>query len=149
MNQINPEIDDYLNRYAETLSAFDSTAAAQLWSTPGTIIDDRFAGVVDDRETMAHSLEQSYPLYRALGLASVSHECLGVDHLTEKISLVRVRWIFHDANGSQLTDSNAYYILRRDNDGLHACVCIQIDDAEKLKSLAAERGIDLAEFIAE
>lgn len=108
MNQIDAEIDDYLTRYAATLSAFDSTAAAQLWATPpGMIIDDRFAGVVDDRETMAHSLEQSYPLYRELGLASVSHECLNVERLTAAISLVKVRWIFYGANGDQLTDSNA------------------------------------------
>ncbi|ATD70356.1 hypothetical protein NWF34_13705 [Gordonia sp. GONU] len=149
MNQIDPEIDDYLTRYAATLSAFDSTAAAQLWAIPGMIIDDRFAGVVDDRETMAHSLEQSYPLYRELGLASVSHECLNVEHLTTAISLVKVRWIFYGANGDQLTDSNAYYIVRRDDDGLHACVCIQLDDAEKLRALAAEHDIDIAEYTRE
>jgi hypothetical protein len=87
---------------------------------------------------MARGLEQSYPVYRRLGLASVGHECLKVDELTDAIKLVQVRWLFYDANGSQLTDSNAYYIVRRDDDGLHACVCIQTDDAE--------RGIDLSEL---
>ncbi|MFC7344854.1 hypothetical protein [Saccharopolyspora griseoalba] len=140
------EIDDYLARYAETLTTFDSEAAAALWATPGMIIDDRFAGVLDDRESMARGLEQSYPLYRELGLASVSFERLDVQDLTDAIKLVQVRWIFHDADGGQLTDSTAFYIVRRDDDGLHACVCVQTDDAEKLQALAAERGIDLAEF---
>ncbi|MEU4363502.1 hypothetical protein [Promicromonospora sp. NPDC023987] len=146
MSQTDPEIDYYLTRYAATLTAFDSKAAADLWTTPGMILDDRFAGVVEDRATMAQGLEQSYPLYRELGLASVSHECLKVEDLTDAIKLVQVRWLFLDADGNQLTDSNAYYIVRRDVDGLHACVCIQTDDAEKLQTLATERGIDLSQF---
>lgn len=142
----NSEIDEYLTRYAATLTAFDSKAAAELWATPAMIIDDRFAGVLDDRESMAQGLEQSYPLYRELGLASVRHECLNIQDLTDAIKLLHVRWLFHDADGNQLTDSTAYYMVRRDDDGLHACVCVQIDDAEKLQTLAAERGIDLAKF---
>ncbi|GAC66662.1 hypothetical protein [Gordonia soli] len=98
---------------------------------------------------MAHGLEQSYPLYRALGLASVDHESQFVEHLTEAISLVKVRWIFRDKHGDQLTESNAYYVVRRDEDGLHACVCIQVDNAEKLQALAAKRDIDLGEFTGE
>lgn len=146
MNQSDPEIDAYLTRYAATLTAFDAKAAADLWATPGMILDNQFAGVLDDRESMARGLEQSYPLYRKLGLASVGHECLGIDALTDRIKLVQVRWLFYDADGEQLTDSFAYYIVRRDEDGLHACVCIQTDDAEKLQALATERGIDLSEL---
>jgi hypothetical protein len=143
---MNSEIDDYLTRYADTLTAFDAKAAADLWATPGMILDDRFAGVLENRETMAQGLEQSYPLYRELGLASVSHECLKIENLTDAITLIQVRWLFRDADGNHLTDSNAYYIVRRDADGLRACVCIQVDDAEKLQALAAERGIDLSQF---
>lgn len=140
------EIDDYLSRYAATLTAFDAEAAAELWATPGMIIDDRFAGVVNDRASMAQGLEQSYPLYRDLGLASVRHERLDTQDLTDAVKLVQVRWLFLDKDGNQLTDSTAYYILRWDDDGLHACVCVQTDDAEKLQALAAERGIDLSTY---
>jgi hypothetical protein len=142
----NSEIDDYLTRYAATLTTFDAKAAADLWATPGMIIDDRFAGVLNDRESMAQGLEQSYPLYRELGLASVGYERLGTQDLTDAITLVQVRWLFNDADGNRLTDSTAYYLVRRDEDGIHACVCVQTDDAEKLQALAAERGIDLTKF---
>lgn len=53
------EIDDYLSRYAGTLAAFDAGAAAGLWGTPGMILDDRSAGVLDSREEMARGLERS------------------------------------------------------------------------------------------
>ena len=137
------EINAYLERYAATLTDFDAHGAAELWATPGMIIDKTFAGVVEDREAMARGLEQSYPTYQRLGLASVSHECLEVKELTEVITLVHVRWHFFDDEGAQLTDSTAYYILRRGDDGLLACVCVQVDDAEKIRALAASRGVDL------
>lgn len=37
----------------------------------------------------------------------------------------------------------AYYLLRAEDSGLRATVCVQTDDAEKLQALAAARGIDL------
>ena len=145
MNDIDTEINDYLTRYTATLTAYDAQAAAGLWGTPGMILDDRSAGVVESREAMASGLEQSYPLYRKLGLASVGHEHLGHEQLSDTIFLVRVRWLFYDADGNQMTDSISNYILRRDDEGLRAFVCIPTDDAEKLQALAAAQGIDLSD----
>lgn len=57
-----------------------------------------------------------------------------------------MRWRFYDALGSQLTDSTAFYIVRRDHGGLQTCVCVQVDDAEKINALATERGVDLSDI---
>ncbi|MEV6279645.1 hypothetical protein [Nocardia sp. NPDC051832] len=149
MAELDTAIDEYLTRYAATLTNYDATAAAELWGTPGMILDDRFAGTLDSREKMAEGLTQSYPLYQKLGLASVGYECLSHQQLADTIVLVSVRWLFYDDAGKQLTDGTNNYILRRDDDGLHAYVCIPTDETEKLQQLAAERGIDLsAEFDA-
>lgn len=134
-------VDEYLTRYASALSRFDARESADLWTMPATIVDDRFTGVFDTHDVMVQGLERSYPFYRQLGLASVGHEMLGREPLTPLITLVHVRWIFFDATGEELTDSFAYYLLRQEGDGLKACVCIQTDDLEKLRSLAAKRGI--------
>ncbi|WP_369779811.1 hypothetical protein [Streptomyces sp. R33] len=92
---------------------------------------------------MARGLEQSYPLYRRLGLASVGFERLSHEHLSATIYLVRVRWIFYDQDGKRMTDSLASYILRRGDGGLRAFVCVPADDVEKLQALAAEKGVSL------
>ena len=118
-------------------------AAADLWTTPGLIADDRFSGVLESRDKMVQGLQQSYPLYQKLGLDSVGYELVDETHLTDLLVLVRVRWKFFDAEGALLTDSNAYYLLRGEEGGLRATVCVQTDDAEKLQALAASRGIDL------
>ncbi len=145
MTNLDTEIDDYLTRYAATLTNFDANAAADLWGTPGLILDDRSAGAADSRDAMVTGLEQGYPLYRKLGLASVGHEYLGCEQVTDSVIIVRVRWLFYDADGGQLTDGTNIYVLRRDDDGLHAYVCIATDEAEKIQALAAARGVDLTD----
>ena len=56
------DIDDFFGRYAAALTNFDAGASADLWATPGTIVDDRFSGVLDSRDAMVSGLEQSYPV---------------------------------------------------------------------------------------
>lgn len=111
---------------------------------PGVITDDNFTGVIETRESMSQGLERSYPLYQQLGLDSVGYELLDANHLTEALVLAQVRWQFLDSGGELLTDSNAYYLIRAEEGGLRACVCIQTDDAEKLQALAASRGVTLS-----
>ena len=138
-----PQITDYLDRYAATLTEFDAEGAAELWSTPGMIVDDCFSGVLESRDKMVEGLKQSYPVYQRLGLGSVSYELVDANHLSNGLVLVRVRWRFLDPNGDELTDSNSYYLLRNEDSGLRACVCVETDSAEKLQALADARGIDL------
>lgn len=45
--------------------------------------------------------------------------------------------------GDLLTDSNAYYLLHAEVSEIRATMCVQTDDAEKLQSLIADKGIDL------
>ena len=107
-------------------------------------MDDRFSGVLDSRDAMVSGLEQSYPVYEQLGLASVGYEIVDERRFCDRLVLVAVRWAFLDANGDTLTDSNPSYLLRREDSGLRATVCIQTDDMEKLQALAESRGVDLA-----
>lgn len=140
-------VDQYLTRYAASLTEFDAEAAVSLWSTPGMIADDRVSGVLDTREEMVMGLKQSYPLYRELGLASVGHQLLEANELSDRLVLVKVRWLFRDAEGDLLTDATSYYLLRdEDEAGLQACVCIETDSAEHLQALAQKRGIDLTQW---
>lgn len=71
---------------------------------PGTIVDDRFSRVVESREAMARGTRAVLPPLPQLGLASVGHEVLDQNHLTDVMTLVHVRWIFFEASGDELTD---------------------------------------------
>lgn len=143
MSMETPAITAYLTRYATTLTEFDAEGAVELWSTPGMIVSDEFSGVVDSRESMAVGLKSSYPLYQRLGLASVDYELLEEQRLTEKMGLVKVRWLFLNSAAELLTDSTSYYLLRDEESGLQACLCVETDSAEKIRALAIKLGVDL------
>ena len=42
-----------------------------------------------------------------------------------------------------MTDSNSYYLLRKEESGLRACVCVETNSAEKIQALAVARGVEL------
>jgi hypothetical protein len=109
------------------------------------IVNDRSSDVLESRDTMVDGLRQAYPIYQRLGLASVGFDLLERRDLSDRLVLVRVRWMFFDAGGAQLTDTDSYYLLRDENEaGLQACVCVETDAAEKLQALATASGVDLA-----
>jgi hypothetical protein len=137
-------LDEYFTRYAAALTNFDAEASARLWAEPGVIVDDRASMVAESRETMVEGLTMSYPLYKKLGLASVRHEVLDSTDVSEKLALVRVRFVFLDTSGARLTDTTSYYLLRDGGSGLRATVCIETDAAEKIQELAASRGVELS-----
>ncbi|MEV6341397.1 hypothetical protein AB0M12_42585 [Nocardia vinacea] len=138
------EIEAYLVEYQEALSAFDAQRSVAQWGAPGTMVSDAFVGTVATTAELVEGLEQSYPLYQSLGLASVDHTVLEHVDLSERITRIHVRWHFYDVEGNLLTDSDYEYLLRRDDDGqLRAYVAVAIDEMEKIAALAAEKGIQL------
>ena len=137
------ELEAHLRAYEDALSAFNAKKSAGLWGVPGTIVSDTFIGSLDTREAMAAGLEQSYPLYRRLGLHHVAHETLERVDLTERLLRIRIRWRFYDAAGELLTDGHYEYLLRRDDEGLRTYVAVAIDEQQKLAQLARRHGIDL------
>jgi len=140
------EIERYLTRYGDALTAFDAETSASLWGLPGMIVTDTTAIALDAREQMVAGLRSSYPLYQALGLGRVGHTVLERADLTERIVRLRVRWHFYDVDGVHMTDSDYEYLLRLDDDGLHTYCSVGIDDIAKITELAERRGVDLAAF---
>ncbi|MET0910418.1 MAG: hypothetical protein ABWZ99_13205 [Ilumatobacteraceae bacterium] len=138
-----PEIDEFLRNYEEAMGAYDAERLAALWGMPGTVLTDDFAGSLDSRAALVEALSQAHPYYRSLGLARVTHTLLELTELTERLLRVRLRWHFSGADGELLTDSDYEYLLRRDDDGIHAYVAVSIDEQQKLAELAERLGVAL------
>ena len=136
-------LDEFFDAYAAALRDFDADATARLWGLPGMVVTDDFAGALESRADMAAGLSSSYPLYRRLGLESAVPEIRAVSALTDRISTVRVRWSYLDANDELIVKTDYEYLVRDDADGLHVYLAVGIDEAEALQRAAAVRGIQL------
>ncbi|MBF6544133.1 hypothetical protein [Nocardia brasiliensis] len=144
MTTTRDEIESFLVEYRTGLSTFDAERSVALWGEPGMIVSDAFVGALSSTADMAEGLKQSYPFYQALGLASVGHTLLEQADLTARVTRIRVRWHFYDGDGTEMTDSDYEYLLRRDDDRrLHVHLAVAIDEMEKLAALAAAKGIEM------
>ena len=114
--------------------------------SPGMIVTDDFAGALESRADMAAGLASSYPLYRMLGLESALPEIRAVSALTDRITTVRVRWSYLDADDEVIVTTDYEYLLRDDADGLRVYLAVGIDEAEALERAARTRGVDLDLF---
>ncbi len=139
-------IAEFFDAYAAALREFDADATAALWGLPGMIVTDDFAGALESRADMAAGLASSYPLYRMLGLESALPEIRAVSALTDRITTVRVRWSYLDADDVVIVTTDYEYLLRDDADGLRVYLAVGIDEAEALQRAARTRGVDLDLF---
>jgi hypothetical protein len=139
-------IAEFFDAYAAALREFDADATAALWGLPGMIVTDDFAGALESRADMAAGLASSYPLYRMLGLESAVPEIRAVSALTDRITTVRVRWSYLDADDEVIVTTDYEYLLRDDADGLRVYLAVGIDEAEALQRAARTRGVDLDLF---
>jgi NTF2-like protein (DUF6841) len=137
---------EFFDAYAAALREFDADATAQLWGLPGMIVTDDFAGALESRADMAAGLASSYPVYRMLGLESALPEIRAVSALTDRITTVRVRWSYLDADDDLIVTTDYEYLVRDDADGLHVYLAVGIDEAEALQRAARIRGVDLDLF---
>jgi hypothetical protein len=137
-------LHELLDRYGAALAAFDARASAALWGEPRAILSDGFAGSLGSDDELVAALEQSYPLYRSLGLAGVEHELLEEAPITDRITRARVRWHFLDETGERMSRSDyEYYVAEGDDGEPRVRFAVGIDDAEQLADLARRKGIDL------
>ena len=132
-------IESFVSDYADALGSFDAERTAAMWGMPASILTDSFAGSLNSRPALIAALSQAQPYYRSFGLKKVRYVVLESTDLTERITRVRVRWLFHGADDEFLTDSDYEYVIRQDDDGLHAYIGISINEEQKLAELAQRR----------
>ena len=139
-------VTNFLTEYGEALARYDADAGVALWGSPGMVLSDDFAQVLDDPAEMSRAVSASFPLYRALGLGQVLPGGVKVDRLSDKLLQVRLTWEFNEADGTPLTTGDYLYVLRDDDEGLRVYFAIGFDEQEKIAELAERKGVDLTQF---
>lgn len=142
----NAEIYGHLSTHAAALESFDAERATELYGIPATILTDESTSVAQTRDELVTLLARTFDKLQRLGLGSVGSELLEVSPLSERLARVRVRWIYHDKNGTVITAISYIYVVRRDDDGvLRAYLALPLEENDKLARSAKRRGISFAD----
>jgi hypothetical protein len=113
------QINTSLQRYGQALSAGDLAGIASCWEVPALVLADDGAVAVSDTSQLRSFFAQVIGWYRSRGLLATRPELERAVALTERLTLVEVRWPSFDQAGIQQSSERSHYILRLGNDGQH------------------------------
>jgi ketosteroid isomerase-like protein len=111
------EIYDFLDRYAEALSAGDLPGVAACYALPALVVGDGGAIPVAEAGQVEAAFAGAAGAYRAQGLVGIRAELRAVDPLIPALTLVDVRWAYLDEAGHAGQHTTYRYLLRRSGTG--------------------------------
>lgn len=112
------EIQEFLDRLAQALTAGDGERAAQLWATPALMLGDETAEVLGSKEDAVKLFGGAKQMYTSRGIVDTRGEIQKIEWLTDKLALVSVRWPYLDERGEEIGEESSYYAVRREKDGM-------------------------------
>ena len=112
-----PDVMEFLHRFAWAITSGDGRAAATLWALPALIIGDSVVQTVMDRDELERMLGSAREHYNASGIQDTRGEVQRLEWLSDRMAVVHVRWPHLDAAGHERGEERSMYILRRDDHG--------------------------------
>ena len=111
------EIVDFLDRYAEALTAGDLPGIAACYVLPGLVVGEAATIPVAEAGQVEAAFAGAAEAYRAKGLVGIRHELRALDPLTPALTLADVRWSYLDEAGEARQHTSYRYLLRRSGPG--------------------------------
>jgi hypothetical protein len=123
------DIEKLLGDYGRALAAGDVEALVECYGFPCTALSDDFVTTYSDADELRVELEEANEYYASLGASDVRYELLVDERISERITRVRVRWLFLGADGAELLRLHYEYTLRGESDPQQIHVVLSIDES--------------------
>ena len=113
------QVKQPLERYDEALSTGDLASITGCWEVPGLVLADDGAITMSDKGQLEGFFARAIGWYQSRRLMATRPELERAVALTERLTLVTVRWPSFDHAGIERPSERSHYILRLGNDGRH------------------------------
>jgi ketosteroid isomerase-like protein len=110
-------VQEFLDQFANALTAGDGRTIATMWETPALVISDQNVMAVTSRQEVEQFFSGAKELYNRMGIADTRAEIVRLDWATDRIAMVEVRWPYLDAQNHEVGEESSTYTLRRDDQG--------------------------------
>lgn len=111
------QIQEFLDRYGEALSAADLPAISACWTIPALVVADTGAIAVSNTMQVESFFSQAVQWYREQGIVATRPALEDVKLLGERLAAVEVRWDSLDESGEERSSERSFYILHQGEDG--------------------------------
>jgi hypothetical protein len=113
----NEQITQALERIGTALSNGDAHALAEAYAVPALVLSETDARAVNNKEEVESFFTDSIKWYRERGIVSTKPEVEAIEHLSEHLASVDVRWPGFDAEGNERTSEGSHYMMQLGADG--------------------------------
>lgn len=103
----------FLQKYAAAMSAGDVKAIAALWDTPAFAVSDQRSRAVGSREEVERFFAAARQQYVSRGMRAARPEVQSTDWISDRLAIVKVRWLYLDDRGKEIAEESMTYTLRR------------------------------------
>ena len=120
-----PDVQEFLHRFAWALTTGDGPAASKLWACPALIVGDDIVQTIMDRSELERMFTVAREQYNAWGIMDTRGEVQGLEWLSDRMVLVHLRWPQLDVTGQEKGEEWSTWVLRRDDHGdlkLHVAI---------------------------
>ena len=90
-SRTDPDVQEFLHRFAWALTTGDGRAAATLWACPALIVGDDLVQTIMDRNELERMFLKAREQYNAWGIMDTRAEILDLDWVAENLVIVTVR----------------------------------------------------------
>lgn len=111
------QIQEFLDRYGEALSAAELPAISACWTIPALVVSNTGAIAVSNTMQVESYFSQAVQWYREQGIVATRPSLEDIKVLGERLAAVEVRWDSFDESGEAKASERSFYILHRGEDG--------------------------------
>ena len=106
------EIRKFLEVLGNALTAGDLDSVSKCWDIPAILLSDQGSVVINSVSQIRRSFSHAVQWYQSKGLVSTRAEIHKLEHLTEALCAVDVRWAAFDAAGVEKSSERSHYIIK-------------------------------------
>ena len=111
------EIQEILDRLAESVTEGNGKAVAKMWAVPALVLADNMARPVSTLLEVEQFFGGAKEQYNARGITDTRAEIVELNWPTPRIAIAEVRWPWLDSTGIEKGDEVSTYVFRRDDAG--------------------------------
>jgi hypothetical protein len=111
------DVQNFLDRFARSLTSGDAKAVAALWAVPAYVLGDSMAQCVTTLQEVEQFFGGAKAQYNRRGIVDTRADVFGLEWITDQMCVVDVRWPYIDGRGDEKGQEISTYVLRRDEAG--------------------------------
>lgn len=122
----NPDfmVENFFQVFSQALTNGDIEAIKNHWGIPSLVMSNQIQMAVKSESEIERFFKGTKEQYKLRGISEAVPEIENIQWLTDRISLVGVRWPYYDMRGREVGEESSCYTLKLDDNNRLRIFCV-------------------------